>query len=82
MVNFFYALILSISCNVFKDFEAKKNVQRVLVSNLVAISKDLLFFSILLLLLEVTETRNVQFCMNKHVVRSVRATQASEHCQF
>ena len=33
------------SCNVFKDFgDEKKNVQRVLVTNLVEISKDFLIF--------------------------------------
>ena len=66
MVNSFYALILFLSCIVFKDFEAKKNVRRILVSNLVAIPKVLLIFIsillllLLLLLLKVTETRYVQ----------------------
>ena len=47
--------VLFISCNIVKAFEAKINVQRVLVLNLVEISKDFLIF--ISILLKITETK-------------------------
>ena len=55
----FHALILLKAANVVKDFLSgkKRNVQRVLVLNLVEISYDFPYFYFHTVLLKITETR-------------------------
>ena len=74
--NFVYKL------QVFQDFWGEKNVHRVLVLNLVEISKDFLIFIFLLLKLTLEtrfESEPVAYILNKQFVRGLCATRAREH---